>query len=157
MEAEDADVETSSDAYALRFAGPVGRWFLDVQAQATLDLLAPWPRARVLDVGGGHGQVTGPLVEAGFDVTVYGSSLACGERVRPWTEPGRARFQAGSLLHAPFPDRAFDAVLAFRLLPHVARWRELVSELGRLAGRAVLVDYPTTRSMNAVSKALFGL
>jgi SAM-dependent methyltransferase len=157
VEAEDADVETSSDAYALRFAGPVGQWFLDVQAGATLDLLAPWPRARVLDVGGGHGQLTGPLVEAGFDVTVYGSAVACGARVRPWTEPGRARFQSGPLLHAPFPDRAFDVVLAYRLLPHVAHWRELVAELARLAGRAVLVDHPTKRSMNAVSTAFFGL
>ena len=59
---EDADVETSSDAYARRFAGGVGRFFLGRQRDAVLALLAPFPRARVLDVGGGHGQLTGPLV-----------------------------------------------------------------------------------------------
>jgi 2-polyprenyl-3-methyl-5-hydroxy-6-metoxy-1,4-benzoquinol methylase len=153
----DADVETSSAAYARRFEGPVGRWFLDVQARATLDLLHPAPGTSVLDVGGGHAQLTGPLVEAGCDVTVYGSAEACGERMQEWTRAGRARFRSGPLLHAPWPDASFDAVLAFRLLPHVERWRELVAELSRLARRMVIVDYPTARSANAVSGALFGL
>ena len=48
---EDADVVTSSAAYARRFAGPVGSWFLEVQARITLELLRAWPRASVLDVG----------------------------------------------------------------------------------------------------------
>jgi SAM-dependent methyltransferase len=153
----DADVETSSAAYARRFEGPVGRWFLDVQARTTLGLLRPRPGLSVLEVGGGHGQLTGALVEAGCDVTVFGSADSCGERVREWVGAGRARFRSGPLLHAPWPDRSFDAVLAFRLLPHVERWRELVAELCRLAGQAVIVDYPTARSANAVSGALFGL
>ena len=52
---ETADVETSSEDYARRFSGRVGEYFLEVQARAALDLLVPWPGARVLDVGGGHG------------------------------------------------------------------------------------------------------
>jgi 2-polyprenyl-3-methyl-5-hydroxy-6-metoxy-1,4-benzoquinol methylase len=154
---EDADVETSSEGYAQRFAGPVGRFFLDVQARATLDLLESWPRARVLDVGGGHGQVVGPLVEAGYDVTVYGSSPLCGARLRSWTDAARARFVSGELLRTPFANRAFDVVVSYRLLPHVARWPELVAELARLARAAVLVDYPTSKSANAVADAFFGL
>jgi SAM-dependent methyltransferase len=154
---EDADVETSSDAYARRFAGAVGAWFLEVQAKATLDLLARWPAASVLDVGGGHGQVTGPLVEAGYDVTILGSAPSCEDRVREWTSAGRARFQAGDLVTPPFPDRAFDVVLSYRLLPHARRWRALVSGLCRLARQAVVVDYPTSRSVNALSGSLFGL
>ena len=51
---EEADVTTSSADYARRFAGGVGAWFLEVQAKATLDLLAPWPGASVLDVGAGR-------------------------------------------------------------------------------------------------------
>lgn len=157
MSSEAADVETSSAEYARRFAGPVGAWFLEVQARTTVDLLRPWARASVLDVGGGHGQVTGPLVEAGHDVTVFGSSEACRERVHDWVEGGRARFQSGDLLKLPFPNDAFDVTLCYRLLPHVARWEELVAELVRVARRAVLVDYPTRRSVNAFSGALFGL
>ena len=152
---EDADVLTSSAGYARRFAGPVGAWFLEVQARITLDLLQPWPRATVLDVGGGHGQLLGPLLDAGHDVTVYGSAESCRERIAGRLDGARARFQAGDLLQAPWPAAAFDVVLAYRLLSHVARWSELVGELCRLARRAVLVDYPTRRSANAAAAALF--
>ena len=154
---EDADVETSSEGYARRFSGAVGAWFLDVQARTTLDLLGPWPRASVLDVGGGHGQLTGPLVDASHDVTVLGSAESCRERVREWVDRGRAQFRSGDLLRLPWPDDAFDVVLSYRLLPHVVRWPELVGELCRVARRAILVDYPTTRSVNAVSGFFFGL
>jgi SAM-dependent methyltransferase len=153
----DADVETSSAAYARRFEGPVGQWFLDVQARSTLELLRPRAGTSVLDVGGGHAQLTGPLVAAGCDVTVYGSADRCSERLQEWVRLGQARFRSGPLLQAPWPDASFDAALAFRLLPHVDRWRELVGELCRLARHVVIVDYPTARSANAVSGALFGV
>ena len=152
---EDADVVTSSAAYARRFAGPVGAWFLEVQARITLDLLRLWPGASVLDVGGGHGQLLGPLLEAGHDVTVYGSAEVCRERIQDRLDGARARFEAGDLLRSRWPDRAFDVVVCYRLLPHVAAWPELVGELCRLARRAVLVDYPTRRSVNAAAEPLF--
>jgi hypothetical protein len=154
---EDADVETSTEAYARRFAGPVGAFFLARQAQTTLDLLRPWPGGSVLEVGGGHAQLVGPLVGAGHPVTVYGSDPVCGERLQPWRKAEQATFRAGDLLHAPWPDRSFDVVLAFRLLPHVTHWPELLAELGRLARHAVIVDYPTRRSVNAVSGVFFPL
>jgi 2-polyprenyl-3-methyl-5-hydroxy-6-metoxy-1,4-benzoquinol methylase len=154
---EDADVETSSEGYARRFAGPVGRFFLDRQADSTLELLRPFPGASVLDVGGGHGQVTGPLVAAGYAVTVLGSDASCEARVRDWTGAGRARFVTGDLLEPPMPDRSHDVVLSYRLLPHVRRWPELVATLCRLARLAVVVDYPTRRSVNAAAGLLFGL
>jgi 2-polyprenyl-3-methyl-5-hydroxy-6-metoxy-1,4-benzoquinol methylase len=152
---EDADVATSSAAYARRFAGPVGAWFLEVQARITLDLLQRWPRASVLDVGGGHGQLLGPLLDAGHDVTVYGSAEACRGRIQDRLDGVRARFEAGDLLRARWPAGAFDVVVCYRLLPHVAAWRDLVGELCRLARRAVLVDYPTRRSVNAAAEPLF--
>jgi 2-polyprenyl-3-methyl-5-hydroxy-6-metoxy-1,4-benzoquinol methylase len=151
------DVETASDGYARRFAGPVGEWFLDVQARLALELLRPWPGARILDVGGGHGQLTGALVGAGHAVTVFGSPGACGARLKPWLEGARVSYREGDLRRAPWPDRAFDVVVSFRLLPHVAEWPMLVRELCRLAARAVVVDYPTRRSVNAAADALFGV
>jgi 2-polyprenyl-3-methyl-5-hydroxy-6-metoxy-1,4-benzoquinol methylase len=153
---EDADVETSSDAYARRFDGPVGRFFLERQRDAVLGLAAAFPRASVLDVGGGHGQLTGPLVEAGHEVTVLASDPACEARVREWTRSGRARFLAADLVAPGLPERAFDVVLSLRLLPHVRRVDAVVATLARLARRAVIVDYPTRRSVNAVSGLLFG-
>ena len=156
-EREDADIETSSDAYARRFSGAVGSFFLERQGAAVLDLLRPWPGASVLDVGGGHGQVTGPLVAAGYAVTVLGSNPVCEARLHEWTGSGRARFVAADLLAPGLPDRSFDVVLSLRLLPHVRRVPELVATLGRLARFAVVVDYPTRRSVNAVSGLFFGL
>jgi SAM-dependent methyltransferase len=156
-EREDADVETSSEEYAQRFSGGVGAFFLDTQSKATLDLLRGWPRAKVLDVGGGHGQVTGPLVDGGWDVTILGSAEVCRERVRTWVDAGRARFQAGDLVKLPFADDSFDIALSYRLLPHVVEWPRLIAELSRVARSAVLVDYPTVRSVNALSGLFFGV
>lgn len=155
---EDADVETSSARYALRFAGPVGRWFLERQARLAVELLRPWPHSTVLDLGGGHGQLVSPLLAAGHHVTVYGSGAsACSEHVRALAGQGRIEFRTGDLLRAPWADEAFDVVLSFRLLPHARDWRALVAELSRLAAKAVVVDYPTARSLNAAAGALFGL
>jgi 2-polyprenyl-3-methyl-5-hydroxy-6-metoxy-1,4-benzoquinol methylase len=156
---ETADVETASDGYAARFAGPVGELFLDVQARTTLALLAPWPPSpdtRVLDVGGGHAQLAAPLAAAGYRVTVAGSSTACRARLDRLLPAGSFEFRAADLLALPFADRSFDAVLCFRLLPHAERWRELVAELCRLARRAVVLDYPDRRSANVVAPRLFG-
>jgi SAM-dependent methyltransferase len=153
---EDADVESSSDLYARRFAGPVGQWFLDLQAQLTLDCLAGLPPGgAVLDVGGGHAQLAPSLADAGYRVTVVGSDPSCGTRLRPLTEAGRCRFEVADLLALPYPDQAFEAVVCYRMLAHSVDWRRLVGELCRVARHRVVVDYPARRSVNVASDALF--
>ena len=153
---EDADVESSSELYARRFAGPVGLWFLQLQARLTLESLHGLPPgATVLDVGGGHAQLAPPLVEAGYQVTVVGSHPACGLRLAPLTSAGRCRFDVADLLALPYSDGAFDAVVCYRLLAHSIDWRRLVSELCRTARHRVVVDYPARRSVNVASEALF--
>jgi ubiquinone/menaquinone biosynthesis C-methylase UbiE len=153
---EDADVESSSDAYARRFDGPVGRWFLEVQARITLECLAGLPDgAAVLDVGGGHAQVAPHLAEAGYRVTVVGSDASCGKRLADLVAAGRCRFEAGDLLALPYQDQAFEAVVCYRMLAHSVDWRRLVGELCRVARHRVIVDYPARRSVNVASEALF--
>lgn len=152
---EDADVETSSEGYARRFSGEVGRYFLEVQKEIALEMLAPFPGARVLDVGGGHAQLAGPMVEHGFDVTVVGSDEVCRKRLDRSLPPGSFQFRACDLLDLPFADRSYDVAIAFRLIAHVPRWRELIAELCRVARRAVVLDYSDTRSFNAFSGPLF--
>lgn len=155
---EDADVESSSELYARRFAGPVGQWFLQLQARLTLDCLSGLSSgAAVLDVGGGHAQLAPPLVEAGYRVTVVGSDPSCGERLAPLTSAGRCRFEVADLLALPYGDQAFDAVVCYRLLAHSVEWRRLVGELCRVARHRVVVDYPAKRSVNIASEALFKL
>src|SRR3954469_5790780 len=127
---EDADIETSSEDYARRFTGAVGRWFIETQTRLTLSCLGALPvGASVLDVGGGHAQIAPPLIEAGFAVTVVGSDVACGARLTRWTDDNRCRFDVGNLRALPYADRSFDAVVCFRLLPHSVAWTGLVAEL----------------------------
>lgn len=152
---ETADIETSSENYATRFAGSVGRWFLQVQAQATLNMLTPYRGASLLDVGGGHGQLTGPLLQAGYSVTVLGSAEVCIERIRPYVDGGRCSFDVGNILDLPYPDRSFDVVISYRLLPHVTRWQEFLAELARVARQAIVLDYPEVRSINYATPYLF--
>jgi SAM-dependent methyltransferase len=155
---EDADVESSSEQYARRFAGPVGRWFVDSQTRITLQCLAGLPAgATILDVGGGHAQVAPPLVEAGYRVTVVGSDVSCGERLVPLTATGRFRFDVGDLQALPYGAGAFDAVVCYRLIAHSVDWRHLIAELCRVARRRVIVDYPARRSVNVASNVLFRL
>jgi ubiquinone/menaquinone biosynthesis C-methylase UbiE len=180
---ETADIETSSDDYATRFSGAIGEWLLQIQEDATARMLADFAGARVLDVGGGHGQLTPYLVRSGFEVTVTGSSEICRKRIEPFLENGRdageqsgredtrkgagesgrrgedkggrCGFEVADHLAMPFDDRSFDVVLCFRLLTHVRRWRELVAELARVADRAVIVDFSSVRSFNYIAPQLF--
>jgi ubiquinone/menaquinone biosynthesis C-methylase UbiE len=155
---ETADVDSSSDQYARRFSGAVGRWFLDVQTRITLGALAGLPPgARVLDVGGGHAQVAPPLIDAGYRVTVVGSDPICGRRLEPWTSTGRCRFDVTDLQRLPYDDRSFDAVICYRLLAHSVNYVRLVAELCRVAGDRVIADYPAKRSVNIVSRRLFDM
>ena len=153
---ETADIDTASDNYATRFSGEVGRWFLEVQAKQTLDLIAPWPGARVLEVGGGHAQLAGPLIQAGYRVTITGSADSCRQRLDRYLEPGSFEYLTCDMLHLPFDDQSFDLVLAFRLLPHVERWPELIAEMCRVTKHAVVLDYPDLRSFNIVAEKTFG-
>lgn len=152
---ETADIETSSADYAHRFAGAIGAWFLRVQEAATLRMLEPHPGATVLDVGGGHGQVTAALLQRGHQLTVLGSDEICQQRIRHLVDGQRCSFRVGNILDLPFPDQAFDVVISYRLLPHVTQWRQYLAEMTRVARTAVVVDFPSTRSVNSVAPYLF--
>jgi ubiquinone/menaquinone biosynthesis C-methylase UbiE len=154
---ETADIETSSEDYARRFAGEIGSWFLKIQEQATLQLLEPYPEGSVLDVGGGHGQITEALVRHGYQVTVVGSAEVCKSRIQKFIDAGSCSFQVGDILRLPYADRSFDAVVSYRLLPHVTRWEAYLAELSRVAAKAVIIDYPAVRSLNYVAPWFFDL
>ena len=85
---ETADIETSNDDYATRFAGKTGAWMLDVQTRLTRRQLASFPKGTLLDVGGGHGQLAHPLADDGWDITVLGSAPSCEKRIADVTAEG---------------------------------------------------------------------
>lgn len=153
---ETADIESSTDAYAQRFAGATGAWMLAVQERLCLDLLRPWGASLdVLDVGGGHGQLAIPLAREGHRMTVLGSAPECEHRIRSLTETGAAKFAVGNVIELPFPDQSFDVAISFRLVTHCEQWEKLIAELCRVVRKAVIVDYPTGQSVNAIAPALF--
>jgi ubiquinone/menaquinone biosynthesis C-methylase UbiE len=154
---ETPDIETSSDRYAARFSGDVGAWFLKVQEEATLRMLAPFPGAKILDVGGGHGQLAHALVRSGYEVTVLGSSDHCKVRIQKFIDERICTFKVGNMLDLPYQNQTFDVVVSYRVLPHIVRWRHLIAELTRVAQEAVIVDYPTMWSMNYFAPLLFRL
>jgi ubiquinone/menaquinone biosynthesis C-methylase UbiE len=154
---ETADIETSSDDYARRFSGATGAWMLSIQERTILGALAGSGARSVLDVGGGHGQLAAPLAREGYEVTVIGSAPECRRRVADLCDAGGCRFLVGNLIDLPFPDRSFDAVVSIRLLTHCLRWETLVAELARVARVRVVVEYPTSQSLNAVAPRLFSL
>jgi ubiquinone/menaquinone biosynthesis C-methylase UbiE len=152
---ETADIETSSEDYARRFAGRIGAWFLKIQEDATLSMLHPHSFRTALDVGGGHGQLTGPLIRKGYQLTVLGSDDACKARIQSLIDQDYCKFKVGNILDLPFPDQSFDVVLSFRLLPHVSRWKQFLHELTRVARKSIILDYPEARSVNILASQMF--
>ncbi len=154
---ETADIETSSEGYAARFSGAIGAWILEVQSQTVLELLGGVGKVgALLEVGGGHGQLVGPLLAAGYDVTVVGSAPECRKRLRLYEETGRCHFVVSDVLALPFYDQAFEGVLCIRLLTHCERWQALIRELCRVARHSVVVEFPLHEGVHRVAPLFFG-
>jgi ubiquinone/menaquinone biosynthesis C-methylase UbiE len=154
---EAPDVETSSEAYSRRFSGSAGAFMLARQQAAVDRVLADKKGVTILDVGGGHAQLSGPLAAAGHQVTVLGSTPACGIRLEQDRRNESVRFVTGSIIDLPFADDSFDTVVAIRLMAHIDDWPRLVAEMSRVARTSVVIDYPSWRSSNALSLLTFGI
>lgn len=155
---EIADIETSSEGYASRFSGPAGEWMLKIQEKTVLAWIKDLgDDVSVLDVGGGHGQLAIPIAASGIDIMVLGSSDKCADRIRAQVDAGEIDFETGNVIDMAYVEGAFDVVISIRLLSHCEKWKELIAELCRVAGRNVIVDYPTHQSLNCFSGLLFGL
>ncbi len=150
------DVDSATERYASRFAGPIGEWMLDIQEAALSQLLDLPPGSTILDVGGGHAQLTPLLLRRGYVVTIHGSCPSAQGRAAHFIEQQDCSWSEGPLDRLPYPDRFFDGVISFRILPHVDDWRALLAELCRVARAHVIIDYPSSRSVNAISGALYG-
>jgi ubiquinone/menaquinone biosynthesis C-methylase UbiE len=154
---EAPDVETSSEAYSRRFSGSAGAFMLGRQLAAVERVLADKRGVSILDVGGGHAQLSGPLAAAGHQVTVLGSTPACAVRLGQDGRNANVRFVTGSIVDLPFPDDSFDTVVSIRLMAHIDDWPKLVAEMCRVAKTSVVIDYPSWRSSNALSLLTFGV
>lgn len=149
------DVETASADYASRFAGRAGDYMLGVQSELVGRLISPHRGGTLIDVGGGHGQLRGLYDALAMRYTIQGSSGECFARLGA-CGPGESRV-VSDLRALPFPDRSFDVVVSVRLIPHLTDWAVVLAEMCRVAGKAVVIDYPSKRSLNALTPLLFPL
>ncbi|MEI6634588.1 MAG: class I SAM-dependent methyltransferase [Chlamydiota bacterium] len=147
------DAHTSGDIYRQRFAGTVGGLIVARQNALILSLLGGVRGRTVLDVGAGHGQLAGALLDFGGSVTAYGSSAAALSRLVPLGIP----LVTGPLAPLPFPDRSFDVVVSVRTFPHVPDWRFFLSELCRVGREAVAFDFVTRDLMRMLKPLAYRL
>ncbi len=155
---EAPDIHSSSDEYAERFKGEFGEWALNKQGKAVLKILSKYNNVKtVLDVGGGHGQITPFLTGKNYNVTIYGSSEVCKKRVEKFLNNENCSFKIGSLTSLPFEDKSFDVVLCFRQICHLDLWQDAIKELLRVSKNIVIIDYPTYKSFNILNKIFFKL
>lgn len=157
---ETPDIHSSSEGYATRFQGAVGSWLIDVQDQILISFFAQLPGQplKILDVGGGHGQVHKVLREKPanlLDYTLFGSCEESIRRVQSTMAVEQKEIVTGDLLALPFPDKHFDVVVSMRILSHMRDWRGFMRELTRVSRLAVIVDYPVQRSFNFLTPQLF--
>jgi ubiquinone/menaquinone biosynthesis C-methylase UbiE len=155
------DIVTASSEYALRFSGATGAFFLQRQTAAVVSLLDRIgnDRCSVLEVGGGHAQLTQLFLDRGHSVTVHGSALSCFGRIAELEERYGDRIQRllGSLKRVPVDDASFDVVCSIRLLAHVGSWQELVAEKCRLSRRFVICEFPTDQGVQRLASTLHPL
>jgi len=107
----------------------------------------------VLEVGGGHGQLTSALLAAGHRVCVHGSHGSCHDRLRK--RGVTVDFVTSSLWQLPFAEHSFDLVVAIRLLAHVEDCPSLLAELARVSRGLVLLDFPVRGAAHRMAPWLF--
>jgi 2-polyprenyl-3-methyl-5-hydroxy-6-metoxy-1,4-benzoquinol methylase len=153
------DIFTSSEDYDKRFSGDVGAYFLDVQWKAVKECLSKLVDSNltisVLEVGGGHLQITENLLDLGYKVTVHGSSDEALNKLRSSNLAGRVDALAMPLSELKNHNAQYDLVIALRLVPHVLDEESLLFELSRLSKVGIIFDFASTKGLNALSKIAF--
>ena len=77
------------------------------------------------------------------------------KRIQHLVENQTCTFEVGNVIDLPYEDQSFDVVIAFRLVTHCKQWPLLLTELARVARKAVIIDYPTKQSLNAMAPLFF--
>jgi ubiquinone/menaquinone biosynthesis C-methylase UbiE len=111
--------------------GGIVAWFMARETrafnQAAIGLLGIEPNDRVLEIGFGHGRTLTVAAAAAPGVTVDGIDLSesmlrtASRRCARLVRDGRVRLRQGDAAELPYPDAAFDKILAVHTLYF---WRE---------------------------------
>ncbi len=97
-------------------------------AGGVLELLAPQPGERILDLGCGDGQLTTKLIAAGAEVTGVDSSESMAEAARA----RGVNVVVASMESLPLPDNSFDAAFSNAALHWVKNHEAMLTEVNRV-------------------------
>jgi ubiquinone/menaquinone biosynthesis C-methylase UbiE len=147
-----ADPEMARTFEERRFGGPIGELVAAAQARILSEFIEPADGVSVLDVGTGTGRAARLLARRGARVTALDASseMLAAARQRAAADGLSISFVVGDAHALDFGDRSFDVVVSLRVLMHTPRWRTCIAELCRVAGRLVVLDYPSACSVAAV-------
>jgi 2-polyprenyl-3-methyl-5-hydroxy-6-metoxy-1,4-benzoquinol methylase len=152
------DIHSSSQEYRQRFFGGVGQWFLDRQNGITEDMLSVLGNdLTAIDFGGGHGQSIQVCQQLQIEYTILGSAAECFELLEKEYSNTELNTRVGSLTDSGCAEQSFDVVMSYRMLPHLKFWQAHIQELCRVSRNTVLIEFPSRRSINALSDRFFGL
>ena len=127
------------DKYAA--TNPVERRFVRGFLAALDASMPPMAPSRVLEVGAGEGEVSRRVQDRFPAAAVAGLDLLDAGLGLHWRQRG-LRGVFGDLALLPFPDDAFDLVLAIEVLEHVPDPEEALGEIARVASADLIVSVP---------------
>jgi ubiquinone/menaquinone biosynthesis C-methylase UbiE len=122
-------------------ANPIERRLMANFLDALERSLPPRAPDAVLEVGIGEGEIAARVAARYPGASVTGLDLPDDQLASHWSSRGVVAV-FGDIAHLPFPDDAFDLVLAIEVLEHVPSPDDALAELRRVARSDVLLSVP---------------
>jgi SAM-dependent methyltransferase len=135
------DEYSSSNLRKHTSRNPVQRWLIDRFHRTAAGLVAQTDPLSILDSGCGEGFAVRAIMKRPLR-TVVGLDASIGALGMAKRLNAESQFVAGSVLHLPFPDRAFDIVLCLEVLEHLDDPRRALVELCRVSRQWLLLSVP---------------
>jgi len=107
--------------------------------QTRVKLIAEYATGKVLDVGGGDGNIAKAMQDKGCDVIFTDISA---DRVANTKKRYGLKGVIADACKLPFPDRSFDTVVCAEVLEHIRPMGEALSEAIRVAKKKIIMSYP---------------